>query len=235
MSARFIQKTYSKINDRLNDRPLYFRIIILIVFLLVILTLWYMLLLTPLQNKHELLASQKTQTEKIFKETQVKITKIAKETASKRASPEQQKQHADLKRQLAVINKQLKNFDRQMVPISEMIAFLKAALTREHTLRLESLTTAPPVPLTAIRQINVPGKKIPVQSTKNQLLKQSITLVFTGDYFHTLDYLKHLEGLKWRLFWEDLQYRVTKYPTGNITIKINTLGQTQAKAKAKGK
>jgi hypothetical protein len=51
----------------------------------------------------------------------------------------------------------------------------------------------------------------------------NIAWTFTGDYFSTLEYLKQFDTLKWHLFWDDLSYRVSKYPQATVVIELHTI------------
>jgi len=51
-----------------------------------------------------------------------------------------------------------------------------------------------------------------------------------GTFTDTLNYLTDIEKLPWRFFWDDLSYKVEKYPVGVVTIKINTLSEQKGDA-----
>lgn len=56
-----------------------------------------------------------------------------------------------------------------------------------------------------------------------QVFKHAVELEFQGDYRSTLRYLKNLENLPWRFYWDGVSYEVIKYPKASITINIYTL------------
>lgn len=49
-------------------------------------------------------------------------------------------------------------------------------------------------------------------------------LQLEGSYLATLRYLRALEGLPWKFFWEGVEYEVIEYPTARVTIDLYTLG-----------
>jgi len=49
-------------------------------------------------------------------------------------------------------------------------------------------------------------------------------LQLEGSYLATLRYLRALEDLPWKFFWEGVEYEVIEYPTARITIDLYTLG-----------
>jgi MSHA biogenesis protein MshJ len=54
--------------------------------------------------------------------------------------------------------------------------------------------------------------------------RYQLQLQFEGSYLATLRYLRALEALPWKFFWEGVDYEVTAYPTARITLDIYTLG-----------
>ncbi|MCF6209146.1 MAG: hypothetical protein L3K24_00385 [Gammaproteobacteria bacterium] len=55
------------------------------------------------------------------------------------------------------------------------------------------------------------------------IYKHGMRVSFEGDYFATLHYLKALEGMPWRFYWDELDYRVADYPRARVSITIHTL------------
>ncbi|MEI8055477.1 MAG: hypothetical protein WCH10_05730 [bacterium] len=53
--------------------------------------------------------------------------------------------------------------------------------------------------------------------------KQKISMVFNGNYLSTHEYLRSVEGLKWMIFWDELQYTVTEYPNAEIKLTVYTI------------
>jgi len=53
--------------------------------------------------------------------------------------------------------------------------------------------------------------------------KHSVSLGVEGSYFEIRDFLKRLESLPWKFYWNYLTYKVASYPTAEVTIEIYTL------------
>jgi MSHA biogenesis protein MshJ len=60
-------------------------------------------------------------------------------------------------------------------------------------------------------------------STKPDIYKHGILLEFQGDYISTVNYLKKLESLPWKFYWDGMGYEVLEYPEALITINVFTL------------
>ncbi|WP_455203599.1 hypothetical protein [Kaarinaea lacus] len=56
-----------------------------------------------------------------------------------------------------------------------------------------------------------------------QIFKHGLEIEFQGDYLSTLSYLKKLETLPWKFYWDEVAYEVLEHPTAQITLKIHTL------------
>jgi MSHA biogenesis protein MshJ len=48
-------------------------------------------------------------------------------------------------------------------------------------------------------------------------------MVFQGNYLETIKYLRSLEQLDGNFFWESLEFNLTTYPDGQISLDIYTL------------
>ena len=75
---------------------------------------------------------------------------------------------------------------------------------------------------------------LPLQSAA-QTLSMDATyyqLVLRGDYFEIMNYLKRLEEIPWRLYWDKFDYTVSKYPEGVATVLFYTLKPHDAKAES---
>jgi len=55
------------------------------------------------------------------------------------------------------------------------------------------------------------------------LYQHTETIKLSGNYQQLYQYLLALEQSKWRLFWEQLHYKVTEYPMAEITIQVHTI------------
>lgn len=59
------------------------------------------------------------------------------------------------------------------------------------------------------------------------LYQHGIRLKLTGKYFQLRDYLTQLEAMPWKFFWRDFQYKIQKYPLGELEIEMYSLSTTE--------
>lgn len=53
--------------------------------------------------------------------------------------------------------------------------------------------------------------------------KHGVQMEFSGDFFATLEYLKRLEALEWKFFWDSVTFDVQDYPQAMTTVRVFTL------------
>lgn len=59
------------------------------------------------------------------------------------------------------------------------------------------------------------------------LYQHGIRLKLTGKYFQLRDYLTQLEAMPWKFFWRDFQYKIQKYPLGELEIEMYSLSTNE--------
>jgi len=59
------------------------------------------------------------------------------------------------------------------------------------------------------------------------LYKHGIKLILKGDYFQLRDYLVQLEQLEWQFFWQQFNYQLVEYPTGELHVEMYSLSTNQ--------
>ena len=53
--------------------------------------------------------------------------------------------------------------------------------------------------------------------------RHGVQMEFSGDFFATLEFLRRLEGLEWKFFWESVNFDVQDYPRAVATVRVFTL------------
>jgi MSHA biogenesis protein MshJ len=97
---------------------------------------------------------------------------------------------------------------------------LERILVSEPTLTVVALITPPVHPLLG-EPLRTASAHAPAREA---LYVHTLKLTFTGRYGATLAYLKRLEHLPWRLYWDRLSLRMRRYPIARIRLTVHTLG-----------
>ena len=56
-----------------------------------------------------------------------------------------------------------------------------------------------------------------------KIYKHGVILEFKGDYKSTVSYLRNLESLPWKFYWDGVGYEVLEYPEALVTVNVFTL------------
>lgn len=132
------------------------------------------------------------------------------------SSTDIKRKKAELEDQLSLLNAKPKEVAAHVVPPQSMASLLEETLLGNKELRLINIQTLPVKPLFSEDQ---------EKGNASGLFMHPLILVFEGSYFETLNYLRRIEQLRWRFFWDELEYLVTAYPTARITVKLHTLSE----------
>lgn len=129
-----------------------------------------------------------------------------------------------LKIQLAQLNKDLSGTTDHLVPPQQMARVLQAVLGGTEDLRLEQVTSLGSSPLVP----EVPAAKKPTGAPPeaqdvHKVYKHGMRLTLQGSYFGVLDFMKKLETLEWKFFWDSVEFRVMDYPDAVVEITVYTI------------
>jgi MSHA biogenesis protein MshJ len=129
---------------------------------------------------------------------------------------------------LAALNERIRSLDGEMdemtagvVPPKEMAKLVEEMLTRNKNLELVKLEALPPKPLN--------GDDAKPQSDNGNagvtVYRHGMRVEFKGRYFDIVNYLKSLEGLRWKMYWGEVSLEADKYPMSKVTLVIYTLSR----------
>jgi MSHA biogenesis protein MshJ len=122
----------------------------------------------------------------------------------------------DLQNRMAVLDSNLADLSVGLVPADKLAVILQDVLARTESLQLQSLQTLPVERL----ELNV---KTGADGGSAGVYKHSVAITVKGSYFQLLEYLKKLETLTWRFYWDELRYQQESYPNGLFEIRVYTL------------
>jgi MSHA biogenesis protein MshJ len=109
------------------------------------------------------------------------------------------------------LKQQLNLGDKKFVPAESMALALSDILKQNEKLKLVKLETLPVKPFGTDDE------------QADWLYAHTLVITLQGDYFSTLEYLKALEALPWRVQWDSIDYQVKNYPLAETRIQVYTL------------
>lgn len=138
------------------------------------------------------------------------------------------KQIAHLELKLAKIDEQLVGLTTDLISPSEMREALLKLLKLEPGVSLLSFELIGAKPLLDLssnqQQLTVENTAETSDMLGLNLYKHGIKITLSGKYFQLRNYLRQLEQLTWKFFWQDFQFEVKEYPDSEVEITIYSLG-----------
>lgn len=142
-----------------------------------------------------------------------------------------------LKSELSDVNQRQKALAVGFIRPKQMVDVLKGLLASERGLQLTRLQSQPVEPLIHHRVTQEANTKTAKQGAEGasqnttdrnskplpEVYKHGLEIVFHGSYNSTLSYLKKLEQLPWKFYWDEVEYEVIEYPKAKIMVRIHTL------------
>jgi MSHA biogenesis protein MshJ len=127
----------------------------------------------------------------------------------------QQQLQAELDR----LDERLKDLTVDLISPRDMAEVLRGLLTRQGGMRLVSLENLPAVELLPAAENEAAAD----DTERINLYRHPVRIVVSGTYLQALDYLRELEKLPRKLFWDDLEIVVGDYPHAEISLTVYTL------------
>ncbi len=202
----------------LRERSLIAASIIVVMFLF-----WDNLLLSPQEIQQKKIVVEMYNTNQ---QTETVTEKIKEMSAALRGS---QVTHInarvnELQTLLGKLKQQQKDLTIEFIQPVQMAGVLRDMLHAESGLGLTSLESLGVQPLFPTKGDNkTKNEKKGTRTQQPEIYKHGLRIVFEGNYFKTLKYLRALEAMPWSLYWDNVEYRVTKYPKASVVITVHTL------------
>jgi len=137
-------------------------------------------------------------------------------------------QITQLETKLVKIDEQLVHLTTELISPSEMREALLRLLKLEPGVSLLSFELTGAKPLLDIAQQQSKSSVAQVTPTDEELglnlYKHGIKIKLSGKYFQLRNYLRQLEQLSWKFFWQDFQFDVKDHPISEVEITIYSLG-----------
>lgn len=203
---------WRRVAERVDELALRERTLLFLVILGVLYFLAQSLLFGPLQAQQAERLRQLQSARNDALALNLKTQAILNNTG---ATPAAKTELVALKARLAAVNASLKSMTQGLVTPREMLALVHQVLDRNVGVRLVSLENLPAAPA-------VPGQ------TGAGLYRHGLRIVVEGRYPDLVRYLTQLEGLHWKVFWDQADLKVLRYPTSRLTLVLYTLSLNKA-------
>ncbi|MGF1758528.1 MSHA biogenesis protein MshJ [Photobacterium sagamiensis] len=120
---------------------------------------------------------------------------------------------AGLEQQNQALDEQLRDRVASLVTPVQMSGLMEEVLRRSERLKLMALESQPPVQL--------------ISGDDEGYFIHPVRLTLRGRYFDVVNYLRQLEALPVKYYWQSFNYQVDKYPFASIQLDVYTLGESK--------
>lgn len=139
---------------------------------------------------------------------------------------------AQLKRFIAEMEGQIKGTTAALIEPREMAQLLERMLLSNDALKLVRLSTLKTESLMGADKSDTETDKRPVIDdpsgvAEKNIYRHTFVIEFEGNYLAVLNYLKALEALPGRFFWDGIELEVMDYPVGRIKLQLHTLSLSE--------
>lgn len=212
-------KLLSHLLLKINERTLRERILILLFGMIFIWFIFDIALLLPHKQKVLAISDQINVLKRQTIDLRTQILSI--QNAKQAATPKETSQKKQLlEKQMADLNREIKQISEHLVKSSEMASLLENFLSQHQHLKLIEIKNLPPQSI-----LSENDTKEAEKLNHSALFIHPLVLIFEGSYFQTIQYLENLEKMPWRFFWDELDYQVIAYPEARITLKLHTMSE----------
>ena len=214
----------NQLAERFEALPPRERKLIAAAVLLVVAFLFYLLLLQPGFAAKKRVANQVAEAHKTLATLQQLKARPGEDPfAARRAERDA------LRKQLADIDRTMSQVQRGLVPPERTARLLEDVLRGGGSLQLVSLRTLP------VRRFDAKGVAgaegmAGGSDAERQLYQHGFELTLQGSYAEVHEYLRRIEHLPWRLFWNRITMSVDQqqYPKLSVTLTVQTISLNKA-------
>jgi len=204
-----IVKVIKLLQKKLDDLQLRERLLVVGTGMLLLASAWYLGLMQPVAKQIE---NTRTEIEVVHKRIDSVNQNLEIQALHASGGADQyREQFTQLQRRLEDLNAKLVGYTAELIGPAEMAHVLHGVLKEQSNLRLIRVRNLSPVALSTS------------DDADTVFYKHGLELEFEGGYFACLEYLKELEALPWRLYWEVLEIEVLEYPLNRIRLEVSTL------------
>lgn len=209
------------------------RIILLVTALVVVVMGMQVLLIDPLMAERQKVHMEiKQLTSTLEQQKNETVIVNAQLTAGVNRHKEQRRDQ--LAEQVETLDRQIQESVVAMIPPQMMPQVLENVLEKNSELKLVSLENKPVVSvLEEGAEEDAPPVRGAVQTPqagdekKQGLYSHGFVLTLSGNYRAAIRYFEQLSELPWRFYWDDMRYRVDRYPNATITLEVHTVSMSE--------
>ena len=222
-SPMSIQQRWHGLRTLIDSRGLRERVLLFFAAMAVACVLCHFALFNPLRAYQNGLQQKLSAAQAELADLQKHSAEILTKT---RQNPNQsnRKRLAELTRQLGEVEAPVAELMKSLVSPKEMASLVKDVLSDHRRLHVLSLVNLPPEPLAPKAAA---GDTKPV-STAPPLYRHGLRIEFKGGFRDIVEFLSALEGMSWKVLWDQTDIKTEHYPESTVTVTVYTLSTDEA-------
>jgi MSHA biogenesis protein MshJ len=186
--------------------------------LAVVLGVWNMVLMAPVSRERALAAVDLpvlTTELHSLKERAAALESALKDDPNASALA----RRAALSEERIVLDRRLSELTEGLIPPAEMAGALRELLRRTPDVSLVKLEALRAEPIFVEEKPDAPAESGPPPA----VFKHAVVIELRGSYLGILHYVQVVEQLRWRFFWDALEYEVEDHPTARVRLTLYSL------------
>lgn len=213
-----------KIMETIDSRIIRERVLIFLSLLAVVFLLWDFLLQGPFDKHRAALELEAQQIASEQKLLETRITELTMALASDPAIMKKNEIHS-LDQRITEVDTQLSGLSQGLISIAQLPKALEDVLQKTAAIKVLQVRTLPVEELRLVEQpaVNTAAPK----ETGTGVYKHAVLIRVSGNYSQLLQLIREIESLPWKVYWESLDYSVSRYPEASVDIRVFTLSSEE--------
>lgn len=225
--ADSLKASLLELQEKIDARIIRERVLIFLSALAVIFLMWSFVAQNSLDKK---IKDTDSKLAALAAERTLLQTQVAAATQNLMNDPDKPKkaQIEQLKTDIAVISTQLQDVSQNLIKADQLGLVLQEVLQKTTALSLLEVNTLPVREL-QLSQVISDGADNPQKTEADNVgvYEHAVELRVAGSFMQVTRFLESLEQLPWRFYWQSLDYKVTLYPSAEITLRVYTLSSEE--------
>jgi MSHA biogenesis protein MshJ len=130
---------------------------------------------------------------------------------------------ADLEARVAALDGEIRASASGLIAPAEMTRVLESLLSARPALHVVRLEGAPPVAL--VDPDASPAS--PPGPTAQPIYRHELRLEIEASFGEAVEFLRAVEALPWKFFWDELHYEVERHPTARLRLVVHTFSDRE--------
>ncbi len=216
-----LNEKLAKLVNIINGFSLRERALLVVISVVILHLGWETYFFQPLQREAKEITQKITETNKAVERMEQEVQGF-REIIQNDPDAENKGRIQAVQNEIAQLHLRIQEVAEVLIEPEQMARLLEELLVREQGLKLIKLENLEP--RSFFEQAN-PEDPRPQKGVN--LFRHGFAIEFEGDFHSTLSYLKELEKLPWRFFWDAVIFDVQEYPKAKVRIELHTLGLSE--------